>query len=183
MPASCQRNTQRRFETLDEVACPRGRSDLPFSPAPCAQVSERVVLAQKAYILFYIRAPPTNGHAARAPHAAHAARPATAPPLPRPSAARQQAPDRAAPPLRPSGAQPRAMSSLGERAVFGCQGQAQRAALQQQKRPGAVMQAAPPAKRPAEAAAAADGAAWLAQQERVRDKVVSPTCGILAKIV
>ncbi len=39
------------------------------------QVSERVVLAQKAYILFYIKNPPTNGHAAPAepqsPRAAH----------------------------------------------------------------------------------------------------------------
>ncbi len=29
----------------------------------CRQVSERVVLGQKAYILFYIKNPPTNGHA------------------------------------------------------------------------------------------------------------------------
>lgn len=40
-----------------------------------SQVSERVVLAQKAYILFYIKNPPTNGHAAPAeplsPRAAH----------------------------------------------------------------------------------------------------------------
>ena len=39
------------------------------------QVSERVVLAQKAYILFYIKNPPTNGHAAPAeplsPRTAH----------------------------------------------------------------------------------------------------------------
>ena len=39
------------------------------------QVSERVVLAQKAYILFYIKNPPTSGHAAPAeplsPRAAH----------------------------------------------------------------------------------------------------------------
>ncbi|KAA6426489.1 MAG: ubiquitin carboxyl-terminal hydrolase 23-like, partial [Trebouxia sp. A1-2] len=40
-----------------------------------SQVSERVVLAQKAYILFYIKTPPTNGHTAPAepqsPRAAH----------------------------------------------------------------------------------------------------------------
>lgn len=132
-----------------------------------------MVLAQKAYILFYIRAPPTNGrasHASHAAHAAHAARPATAPSLQRPSA-QHQVPEQAAPLLRPNGTQPRAYSKLAEKAVFGCQSQAQRAALQQQKRPGMVTHAAVPAKRPAEAAAEAGGGARpakQAQQERVR---------------
>lgn len=43
------------------------------------QVSERMVLAQKAYILFYIRKPPANRHAGPAGPAAQQ-RPSTAPP-------------------------------------------------------------------------------------------------------
>ena len=46
------------------------------------QVSERMVLAQKAYILFYIRKQPENGHAGPAAPAAQQ-RPSTAPPAQR----------------------------------------------------------------------------------------------------
>ena len=46
------------------------------------QVSERMVLAQKAYILFYIRKQPENGRAAPAAPAAQQ-RPSTAPPAQR----------------------------------------------------------------------------------------------------
>jgi len=57
------------------------------------QVSERVVLAQKAYILFYIKNPPTNGHAAPAePLSPRAAQPATATAAAAAAQKRQQAP-------------------------------------------------------------------------------------------
>lgn len=39
------------------------RVDISWTVYVLLQVSERVVLAQKAYILFYIKNPPTNGHA------------------------------------------------------------------------------------------------------------------------
>ncbi len=61
------------------------------------QVSERVVLAQKAYILFYIKNPPTNGHAVPAeplsPRAAHhePAQPAAAAAAQKPQQAPQSA--------------------------------------------------------------------------------------------
>ena len=55
------------------------------------QVSERMVLAQKAYILFYIRKQPENGHAGPAAPAAQQ-RPSTAPPVQRTASLAQEDP-------------------------------------------------------------------------------------------